>query len=220
MTPAQEILPKTDEKVARTLLARVDNLLDEARNGRSKLYSTYVEIGAALLEVEQTRAWMAGGFHSLEAYIKQCEGRFGRARTQLFGYKAVAERLLPEVPKEKLIEMGISRAMPLAQYVKRTGKPASNLLADALNPKVSVEEFEAKVAEATHETPEKGKWHQISIKAEDSEWDEIERAIEVALALGPLPETASEPLKRKVALLRMSQEFLATYEQEVSTING
>ena len=217
MALTQEILPKTDEKVARRLLDEVDGLLDQARNGRESLQRTYVEIGAALLKVEQTKAWMSGGFHSFEAYIKSCEVRFGRARTQLFGYKAVAERLLPEVSKEQLIEMGISRAMPLAMYVKKTGKPAANLLRDALNPKVGAEQFEALVAEATHQTPEKGKWHQLSLKAEDSEWGEIKRAMSVALSRAtdgvPLPPETSEPLKNKISLLALAAEFLSTYSE-------
>lgn len=216
----QEIIPKTDESAAKTLLARVDSLLDEARNGRASLHQTYIEIGLGLSAVKSTGAWSVRS-HSWDGYIKSCEERFGRGRTALYGYVACAERLLPVVSKDQLIEMGVSRAMPLAQYVRLKGSsPPEDLINKALDSKVKVEEFESLIAEATHQSTEKGKWHQISIKAEDSEWEEIERAISVALALGPLPVETSEPTKRKVALLRMSQEFLATYEQEVNTVNG
>lgn len=218
---AQEIIPKTDESAAKTLLAKMDELLEKARYGREELGKTYVDIGIALDEIESSRAWMLVA-HSFDGYIREhCEPRFGKSRTQLYGYRAIAKNLLPAVSKKQLIEMGVSRAMPLAQYVRLKGaNPPESLINQALDPKVKVEEFESLIAEATHQSTEKGKWHQISIKAEDSEWEEIERAISVALALGPLPVETSEPTKRKVALLRMSQEFLATYEQEVNTVNG
>jgi hypothetical protein len=221
MTLTQELLPKTDEKTAKALLAKVDGLLDDARNGRDSLHRTYVEIGLALDEVENTKAWMVR-HRSYDSYIKEhCEPKFGKSRTQLYGYRAIAKNLLPSVTKEQLIEMGVSRAMPLAQYTKQKGvPPPDSLIKQALDPKVGVEEFESLIAEATHASTEKGKWHQFSIKAEDAEWKEIERAIGVALALDPLPENTSEPTRRKVALLRMSAEFLATYEQEVNTGNG
>ncbi len=214
--PVQEILPKTDESVARRLLARVDGLLDTARDGRESLQKTYVEIGLALSDVEKSRAWIAGNFHSFEAYIKQCEGRFGRARTQLFGYKSVAERLLPEVSKEKLIEIGISRAMPLAQYVKRTGKPVGDLLNKALDPSVGVDEFRAAVAESEHSKPEKGKWFDLGgFFCTKEEREEIERGLRAAERNEPLPENTSEWMTRKIVVQRLVQEFLSSYPETV-----
>ena len=216
MTPTQELLPKTDETQALALLARVDNLLDEARNGRDSLHRTYVEIGIALDEVENTKAWMAG-FRSYDNYIREhCEPKFGKSRTQLYGYRAIAKNLLPAMTKEQLIEIGVSRAMPLAQYVRSKGsKPPQHLINKALDPGVGVDEFEAEIAQATHQSTEPGKWHQISYKASDDEHEEIQRAMKSALAQGPLPVETSEPFKNKIALQRLAAEFLSTYPETV-----
>ena len=212
MTLTQELLPKTDEKTAKALLAKVDGLLDDARNGRDSLHRTYVEIGLALDEVENTKAWMVR-HRSYDSYIKEhCEPKFGKSRTQLYGARAAAKYLLPEVSKEKLIEIGISRAMQLASYVKTTGKPAGVLLDKALDPKVDVDQFKAAIAEAKHERPEKGKWFDLGgFFCTPEEKEEIERGFKAAVEQGPLPQEASEWFVRKTVIQRLVMEFLSTY---------
>lgn len=212
MTPTQELIPKTDETAARDLLERVDGLLVRAKESRQALYRTYVEIGLALDEVETTGAWILVA-RSYDSFIKEhCEPLFGKSRTQLYSYRAIAKNLLPAVTKEQLIEMGVTRAIPLAQYTKLKGRgPSQDLINRALDKNISAEEFESHIAQATHQSPEQGKWHQIPIKATADEWSEIQRAMTSALAQGPLPEETSEPTKNKVALLRLSAEFLSTY---------
>jgi hypothetical protein len=216
MTPVQEILPKTDESVARRLLSRVDSLLDTARDGRESLQKTYVEIGLALDEVERERAWMLVA-RSYDSYIKEhCEPKFGKSRTQLYGARAAAKYLLPEVSKEQLVEMGISRAMVLAMYVKRTKKPAKELLEKALDPNVDTEQFRAEVAEAQHEKPEKGKWFDLGgFFCTKEEREEIERGLRAAEKNEPLPENTSEWMTRKIVLQRLVQEFLSSYPETV-----
>jgi hypothetical protein len=213
VTPVQELLPKTDESVSRRLLARVDGLLDTARDGRESLQKTYVEIGLALDDVENSKAWTVRKFRTFDAYMREwCEPRFGKSRTQLYGAKAVAHHLLPEISKEKLVEIGISKAMPLAMYVKRTGKSAKELLEKALDPKVDTEQFRAEVAVARHEKPEKGKWFDLGgFFCTEEEREEIERGLRAAEQAEPLPENTSEWMTRKIVMQRMVQEFLSTW---------
>lgn len=214
--PVQELLPKTDETLARSLLARVDGLLDTARDGRDSLQRTYVEIGLALDEVENTKAWMLVS-HSFDGYIREhCEPKFGKSRTQIYGAKAVAHHLLPEISKDQLVEMGISKAMPLAMYVKRTGKSAVQLLEKALDSKVDVSEFRAAIAEAQHEKPEKGKWFDLGgFFCTKEEREEIERGLRSAENQEPLPADISDWLKRKIVIQRLVSEFLSTYPETV-----
>lgn len=213
MTPVQELLPKTDETQAKALLARVDGLLDDARNGRDSLHRTYVEIGLAIDEVEKSKAWMIR-FRSFDNYVKDhCEPRFGKSRTQIYGAKAVAHYLLPEVTKDQLVEMGISKAMPLAQYTRRKGSsPSQDLINKALDPKIDIAEFRAAISEAQHEKPEKGKWYDFGgafLTADEK--IEMEACFELAETIEPLPEDAPDWLIRKIVMQRLVAEFNSTY---------
>jgi hypothetical protein len=209
--PVQEI-ELADRQTQEALLARVDSLLDDSRATQERLARNFIEIGVALLEVNKTRAWSLR-HHSSDAYVKSCEDRFGRSRNVLYGYRSVAENLLPHLPAEKLLEIGISKAQPLAQYVKKTGKkPSEALLLAAGNPEVGVQEFRAGIAEAQHEKPETGKWYDVGgFFCTPEEQEEIERGLLRAAEVEPLPEDCPDWLKRKIQVQRLVAEFLATY---------
>lgn len=211
MQEIETVSPAAREK-QQQLLTRVDLLLDDSRATQEHLARNFIQIGIALLEVDKSRAWTLRS-HSSDGYIKSCEARFGKGRTALYGFKSVAENLLPHLPEQKLLEMGISKAQPLAQYVKRTGKtPSAELLADAFNPKVEVEEFRASVAGALHEKPEKGKWYDLGgFFVSPEEKEEIDRGLEQAANNEPLPDNCSEWMRKKIIIQRLVAEFLSTY---------
>lgn len=195
------------------LLARVDSLLDDSRATQEHLARNFIQIGIALLEVDKSRAWVLRA-KSSDQYIKDCEGRFGKGRTALYGFKSVAENLLPHVPEQKLLEMGISKAQPLAQYIKRTGgKLPENLVKSAINPKISVEEFRASIAETLHEKPESGKWYEFlsGFYVTPAEKSEFERAILAAKSQIELPENCSEWLERKLVAQAFVAECLSSW---------
>ena len=215
LMPTQEIEVVSREELAgnRALLARVDELLDRARLGREALNSTYIEIGIALDEVENTKAWMEVA-RTYDSYIKDhCEVRFGKSRTQLYAYRSAAKYLLPHVSAKQLVEIGATKAAPLAQYAKRhDGQLPESLIESASNPNVGVEEFKATVAETQNENPEKGKWFQIpGFFVTPEEKEEIERGLSRAGDVKPLPEDCPEWLKTKITVQRMVAEFLSTY---------
>jgi len=213
--PAQaiEIVSPSDVSKNEELLARVDRLIDTARQSQDILERTYLDIGIALKDVQESRAWVAR-FHSFDAYLREwCEPRFDRKRNQLYAYKTTAEQLLPHVEKQKLLEMGVTKATALSSYVKKTGKkPTTALLEAAGNPEVGIQEFRAGIAEAQHEKPETGKWYDFGgafLSAEERE--EIERGFQRATEIAPLPEDCPEWLKRKIQVQRLIAEFLSTY---------
>jgi hypothetical protein len=208
--PVQEL--QVVSPAAEELLARVDRLLDEARAGRECLERTFMDIAIALDEVEKSRAWLSVA-HSYDAYIKFCEARFGKSRTQLYGYRSVAKNLLPAVSKEQLLTIGISKAMPLAQYSKRkNGKLPASLINKALDGQVGVEEFKAAVAETQHEKPERTKWFDMQgFYVTADEKIEIEAGLERAETIEPLPDNCPDWLVRKIVVQRLIAEFLSTY---------
>lgn len=215
MNPTTETLSPEDRKKAEELLARVDGLLDTAREKHVSLLRDYTEIGDALLAVRTTRAWLATDAHSWDDYLTTCKNRVGLGRTALYGYVSVVERLLPAVDKKTLIEMGISKAHVLAQHVKVSGKkPAAELVEKASNPEVGIDEFKAVVAEAQNVKPpeEKGKWFEVGgFYASADERKEIERAFAVAKEQAEISDDAPEWLVRKVIVQALCAEFLSEY---------
>lgn len=194
------------------LLAAVDSLLDETRATEDRLHRNFLEIGVAMLAVQKAKAWLSRA-KSWDSYVMDCGKRFGRGRTALYGYTSVAERLLPHMPAKQLVEMGISKAQPLAQYARfHEGKLPANLVNKAVDPEVGTEEFRAAVAETQNQKPENGKWYQIpGFFVTPEEKEEIERGLRVAGEVEPLPEDCPEWLKTKITVQRLVAEFLSTY---------
>ena len=214
-----EVVSPADRQKQEQLLDRVDALLDDSRAMQESLHRNYVDIGVTLIAIDDTRAWTLRA-KSSDQYIKNCESKFGKGRTVLYNCKSVARYLLPHVPADRLIEIGISKAQPLATLVKNSGKePSAKLLAAAENPKVGVEEFRASIAETLHENPESGKWYEFlaGFYVTEDEKQEFERAISAAKAQIELPENCPDWLERKLVAQAISAEFLATYP---STENG
>ena len=212
--PTQEIetVSPADRQKQTELLDRVDALLDDSRATQEHLARNFIQIGIALLEVDKSHAWTLRA-KSSDAYVKSCEARFGRSRTVLYGYKSVAENLLPHMPADKLLEIGISKAQPLAQYSKHhAGKLPESLIEQAIDPGVGVEEFKAAVAETQHEKPEKGKWYDLGgFYCTADEKIEIDMGLERAETIEPLPADIPVWMARKIAIQRLVAEFLATY---------
>lgn len=194
------------------LLARVDTLLDETRATEDRLHRNFLEIGVAMLAVQRAKAWIVRA-RSWDSYVMDCGKRFGRGRSSLYGYTSVAERLLPHMPAEQLIEMGISKAQPLAQYARHhDGRLPIDLVESAINPKVGADDFRAEVAKLQHGTEDKGAWYEIpGFFVTPEEKEEIERGFVRATEVEPLPEDCPEWLKNKIIVQRLVAEFLSTY---------
>jgi hypothetical protein len=211
--PTQEIELVSPAELARNeeLLAAVDSLLDETRATEDRLHRNFLEIGVAMLAVQKAKAWLSRA-KSWDSYVMDCGKRFGRGRTALYGYTSVAERLLPHMPAKQLVEMGISKAQPLAQYARfHEGKLPANLVNKAMNGQVGIEEFKAAVAE-TESPLEKGKWYDFGgafLTADER--IEMDAGLLRAETIEPLPENIPDWMIRKIVMQRLVAEFLSTY---------
>lgn len=217
MSTAIEIVRATSEQ--ELLLTKIDRLLDDARENRTKLHATYTEIGLGLLEVKQTKAWSAR-CHSWDSYVKDCEQRFGKGRSSLYGYTSVAEQLSPHIETKQLVAMGISKSQPLAAYVKSSGKkPSPALLEAALSPEVGVEQFRATLSEARGEKPEgKEKWFDVgAFYCSPEERQEIEKVFELAKIQDEISPDLPETIVRKRIMLAMARECRSSWEPLVKS---
>lgn len=207
----EQVSPE-DHKKAHALLFRVDELLDSTRSQHDLLLRSYAEIGVTLLEIQNTRAWLLlPEYKTFDQYVMGCGKKFGRGRTALYSFKSVAERLLPSMDKQTLIEIGISKAHVLAQHVKKSGQtPDKDLVERAKNPEVGLIEFKAAVA---GEKPEQGEWYEIGgFYASPEEIKELDRAKQLARERIQVPPDASEWLERKLVAQAMAMECISSWE--------
>jgi hypothetical protein len=204
-------------KAAKELLKQVDGLLDAAREQAENQAKTHIEIGEKLLEIETSRAWLLTEYKTFDEYLKQhCVPKFGRGRTALYGYKSTAKRLLPSMDRQTLIDMGISKAQVLGQYVKKKGAPPQELITRAIDPAVGVEEFRAEIADTIHEKPESGTWWEFGgFYVSKEERSEYERVMAVARQVLNLPADVSEWSERKAIWGALAAEFLSQHEAAV-----
>jgi len=195
------------------LLERVDILLDDARIGQQKLHENYVQIALAMLEVKTTKSFLART-HSWDAYLVSCGQRLGKKRTVLYSGVSVVEQLGPYIAPKQLVSMGVSKAQPLAAFVKHSGKkPTPALLEAALDDKIGVEEFRAQIATAQHLPADpKGKWRSIGFFCTDDEWSEIERAFALARREDEIDENLPETVVQFRTISAMAKECISSWE--------
>lgn len=199
-----------DKSEAEAINADIENLLDSISNHELRLATSYVRLGLLLLRAQKTRYF--GGYVSFAQYLGYIEERIGRARSQIYAYVGVAERLAPYISEANLERMGISRAQELVRYVKHSGLAVpSHLLLDALDPKIKLGKLHTNVSEALHEKGEvKGSWWEPFAGAYflPDEKAEVQQAIE--LAKGMNPSDTPDHVQRKEILLAWAREFVSS----------
>lgn len=214
-----EIQPvsQTERAKSEALLRRVDAIIQGVVEKEASLQRDYVDVGVVLIDVRDAKAWMIRDFHSFEAYLKDISGKLRKGRTQLYGYASVAERLLPSVSKEDLIEMGVTAASILAQMVKITKKsPSKELVEIAKTRKEDELRFEVAKFSGLRATSDSGEYfHLGEVYFEDGELEEFMRAVKVAAEQNKIecPREWKDipPRTKKVILKSWYADFFSTY---------
>lgn len=210
MTEALAIAGRSAE-----LYMLVESLAKDVVAGQFEQEKRFAQLASALIEIQAGSYWKNWGFNSYGKYIIHLSGVVGKERSTLYGYAAVAERLLPVIGQEKLELLGINKCLVLSSGMKLTGRiPSVDLIDKAADPKVTAKELEAAVnTEFKLFLPEgDGKWRSLGFYADDSEWGEIQQAIEVAKREDPpISSTLPDHSQLKESLLRLAQEFVSTY---------
>lgn len=194
----------------------VDSLLIQIHSSESILRRDFAQLGTLLLRIRTKKYWQEWGFQSFGAYIDSIETKISKGRTQLYGYISVADKLLPFISGEDLSNIGIAKATLLAQHVGKTGKaPSDSAISLAQNPLITADELKATLFSS--ENPESGQlgkyWDWGGSYVTVDERLEIERAFDCAKKVDPIiPNNWPEHIQRKEIMLRLSREFLATYE--------
>lgn len=190
--------------------------ITEVKASESNLEHNYIKLGRLILEVQTNQYWIILGYTSNKDYMEFLMDRFGKGRTQLYGYVSIAKALLPSVSEEDLEEMGVSKAGELKRAVVATGKaPSDELVEMATNSKVTAPEFREAVHKEFHifDEKEKGSWFDLGgVYFTPDEKEEFLRSVEKAKHTDPAIEhTLPAHAQMKEVLIRFAQEYWAQY---------
>jgi hypothetical protein len=205
------------ENEAKQLLEDIHETLERISHGHNEFVTGFARLGTMLVEVKNHKYWKDWGYDSFGKFVDHVKEKVNKGRSQIYNTISVAEKLLPYASEADIEQMGISKANELAKMVKATGTaPSQDILANALNPKMEVEEFKADLYE-TYKVQkmdnEKGKYHDIGgYFATDEEWEEIQSVFEsVAKEDPPISQETSEWARRKEIIWRLCANWKSSY---------
>lgn len=220
---SQEVLApptKEDKQEAHATHQQILALISEARVQEQELDSNYVKLGVKVNLMQSKKHWITLGYNSWVEYFDFLQGKFGAGRTQLYLYLGIAKTLLPTVPEEKLLAMGVSKAAELKRAVQTTGQqPSPEIIELGANPKVGVHQFRAKLHQEQHivDHEEPGKWFDFKgCYLTDEEKKEIFQGFDYAKKVDPvIPTNWPDHKQFKEVLLRLCREFTGAWAETV-----
>ena len=199
------------------LIEEINNQLAEATEYANRLESSWMHIGFLLVQCKGKEAWK-GLFPSFNDYMLDLRDRYGRGRTQLFGYMSASEKLLPSVPAKVLEEIGISKAHELKRVLKYATEIPSVIIEVARQNKTTSKELRALIGQTYNAPPdEKGSWMDLDgffVSLEErKEFKECVRVTEKVLEINSeLPDHA----RRKLVIMAWVQEFMGTHAADAN----
>lgn len=201
---------------AHQLRIQIEEEADSIRENKRNLETSYVRIGAFINLYLKKKYWLLGDYKSAGDYMKTCEEKFGIGHSQLYLSRSVAENLGSKVSEDNLYDMGITKAAELSKYVQQSGGGVpTELLSIALDKNKKTDELKSAANLKLHNivSEDKGKWYDLGgFYATQEEILELEQALEKAANADPIiSKELPEWIRKKMSILRLSQEFSGSY---------
>jgi hypothetical protein len=223
-TKGIEFMSVMDTEVieAEALRCRIFDLLENTTHQSFALERSYTQIGVSLYEFKAKECWRQYPelYQTFDDFITELKTRFKRGRTQLYGYLAVAEVLLPTIGEEKLEQMGVTKALELKRAVKRLeGKPLpAGLLDAALDTAKTASELRGEIGRVLNITEEpKGTWFDLQgFFMTPEERKELKEAFLGTEALLNIKNDLPDHIRRKEVVLAWMREWWGTHAVEVN----
>lgn len=208
---------KEEKELAKETHQKIMALITTVRSAESELEHDYVSLGKHIYTMQAKTLWIALGYDGWKEYMEYLSDKFGKGRTQLYGYVGTVKSLTPYADDETLVDMGISKAKELKRAVDTTNQaPSEELLKKGRDPKVMVPEFRKAVQEEFHiiDHNEQGVWRDFKgcyLTVDESKV--IDKAFSLAKSIDPvIPHDLPSHSQFKEVLLRLSEEFISTYD--------
>jgi hypothetical protein len=107
--------PKLDQKRARFVLAKIDQILDWERQTERERDTRFVELGRYLCEVRAGQYWRLENLASFDDFLQR---RFPESRRKAYYLMSIHEQL-PKQVRQELKQVGWSKAAELAKVARR-----------------------------------------------------------------------------------------------------
>jgi len=180
LTKFPPMSPKLNQKRARFVLTKIDEILAWERRSEADRDTRFVELGRYLCEVRAGQYWRLENLKSFDEFLTR---RFPESRRKAYYLMSIHEHLPPQARRE-LKEVGWTKGLELAKVAKRDGDEfdcATWLHKARSLPK---EEFKQEV-EKELTGRESEPWEIIYFKLYKTQISVVEQAIETAaLMLG------------------------------------
>lgn len=198
-------------------LSQVTSLLDGLVAAEIKIESGYAKLGYMLSEVSEKGYWRAS-YDSFGDYIAELSTRFHRGRTQLYNYMSTVKELRPYLDETQLNNMGIAKAGELAKSVRQSGFPPDAETMEKIGaPSTTLKDVRKLLFESAEPNTDDRSWFDLGgISVSADERKVIESAFNAAWHTDPVvAQNLKESVRIKEAILRMSMEYLAGYQDLV-----
>jgi hypothetical protein len=109
------VRPKLNEKRARFVLSKIDQILDWERQTERERDTRFVELGRYLCEVRAGQYWRLENLASFDDFLQR---RFPESRRKAYYLMSIHEQL-PKQVRQELKQVGWSKAAELAKVARR-----------------------------------------------------------------------------------------------------
>lgn len=208
------LAPNPDKEEAQLIREEIDYITDAIAAKEAWLQIGWIKLGMLVHRVREKKHWQGYNFQSFPAFVEDIATRVDRKRSYIYQCKGIAEKLLPQLGAQQLVEMGITNAGEITKLAVG-GKPIpAEVVERALTAKTS--EMKAVVQTILHPQTvvETGKWFDVGgFYMTDPEYLEYLEAYNLALndTDFPVPTDLPEHVEKKIVITRWYQEYRSTY---------
>jgi len=211
---AQEILAPADLTEAQQIAQEIEFITDQITEKEAWLQIGWVKLGMLVNRVHEKKFWLDYGYQNFPAFVQDIASRVDRKRSYIYQCRGIAERLLPQLPPDTLIEMGISKAGELQKLTKLGKLIPQEIIDKALTAKI----YEVRAVVQTALNPaaplEEGKWFDLGgCYFTKEELTLYKLAFDCALkdADQPIATDLADHVQKKIVLTRFAAEYLSTH---------
>jgi hypothetical protein len=167
--------PKLNERRARFVLTKIDQILAWEREVHNQRDTRFVELGRYLCEVRAGQYWRIERLHSFDDFL---ERRFPGSRRKAYYLMSIHEQL-PKQARKQLQQVGWSKARELAKVARREGQEFDCAQWLHKAQEMPFDRFQQEI-ERVLNGPDAEPWDLIYFKVYKSQLPVIEQALEVA----------------------------------------
>jgi hypothetical protein len=207
---------KAQKEEAHKIHQQILAIMNEAHAKEAELQSSYIKLGSLIFTMQAKSLWIPLNYSTWTEYFTFLQEKFDSSRSSLYAYMSIAKTLQPIVGEKKLLDMGVTKAGDLKKAVVASGKaPSPEILAQAVNPKISTKQFRQDLFEEMHvkDHNEKGTWFDMGgFYLTPDEKIELLETLDLAKNIDPpIPNSLPEHVQRKAAIMRLVHEFKSTW---------